>query len=64
VQNEEVLDAVHANPSTSTHPIAHETGLSLSIVWHTLHEEQLYPFHVQLAQGLQPGDNNLCVQFC
>jgi hypothetical protein len=24
-------------------------------------EDQLYPFHVQLVQGLQPGDNKLLI---
>lgn len=60
VQNEEnVLDAVRANPLTS----ARCSGPPLSAVWHTLHAGQVYSFHVQLAQGLQPGDNNLRLQF-
>jgi hypothetical protein len=65
MQNEkEVFDAVHANLSTSTLQAAYETGLSQNALWHTLHEEQLYLVHVQLEQGLQPGDSNFHLLFC
>jgi hypothetical protein len=33
----------------------HMKRASLSVVWHTLHEEQLYLFHVQLVQGYSQG---------
>jgi hypothetical protein len=36
-----------------THKSTYETGLSQNAVWHTLHEEQLCPFHVHIVQGLQ-----------
>jgi hypothetical protein len=26
--------------------VAYETGLSRSVVWPTLHEKQVYPFHI------------------
>jgi hypothetical protein len=54
--------SVHASPLTSIHCVTYKTNTSQSPVWHTLHEKQLYSFHVQLAQGLQPGDNKLCLQ--
>lgn len=51
VQNEkEMLDAVHADPSTSTRWISYETGLS-----HTLHEEHLYLFRYSLYKGYSQG---------
>jgi hypothetical protein len=54
-----VLGGLQANPSTSTPRFAQQTGPSQSVVWPTLHEEQLYLFHVQLVQELQSGDHNL-----
>jgi hypothetical protein len=58
-KEEEMLGAVHVDPSTNTHWIQYETGLS-----YTLHEEHLYCLEAQFVQGLQPGDNNLCLHFC
>jgi hypothetical protein len=43
----EVLNVVHSNPLTSIHQVAYETGFPQSAVWHMLHEEWLYSFHVQ-----------------
>jgi hypothetical protein len=42
----------HANPSTRIYWVAYKTGFSQSAVWNTLHEEQLYPFHIRLLQWL------------
>lgn len=65
VPNEgEVFNAVHVNLSSSTLEAAYESGLSQNVLGHTLHEEQLYPVHVLLVQGLQPGDSNLPLLFC
>jgi hypothetical protein len=53
-QNEvEMLVAVYANPSASTHQATYRTSLFQSVVWSILHDGQLYPLHVQLTQGLQ-----------
>jgi hypothetical protein len=61
---EDVLDIVHDNPSTSRRHICPTTGrLSESAVWRTLRENQLFPFHVQPVQGLQPGDKHLHLKF-
>lgn len=50
-----VLDIVHDNASTSTVHISSETGgISQSPVRRTVCENQLYPLHVQVVQGLQP----------
>jgi hypothetical protein len=57
---EDVLDIVHHNPSASTRHISSETG---RLYQSTLRENQLHPFHVQLVQGLQPGDKHLRLQF-
>jgi hypothetical protein len=51
MQNEEeVLDAVRVNASTSTCQVAYETGLPHIAVWYTVFEEQLCPY-VQLVPG-------------
>jgi hypothetical protein len=61
---EDVLHIVKNNPSTSTRQISSPTGrLPQLAVWRTLRENQCYPFHVQSAQGLQPGSNHSLVQF-
>jgi hypothetical protein len=57
LQNEEeVLDATHVSPSTCTlSRVAYERGISQIAVWCTLHEEQLYLFHVQFARATAMG---------
>jgi hypothetical protein len=63
---EDVLDIVQDNPSTSTRRhISSATGRRfLSAVWRTLRENQLYNFLVQPGQWLKPGDKHLRLQFC
>lgn len=61
---EQILNLADENPSTSTRRIARQTGVSNRIVWRTLRENQLYPFHVQRVQALQPQDHPLRVDFC
>jgi hypothetical protein len=58
-----VQDAVNDNPSSSTHRIASQTGLSQSAVWHMLRENTLHPFHLQPVQRLQPG-NKEHLEYC
>lgn len=59
----EMLDAVHANPLSSNRRVAYETRCPQSTVWCTHAHEQLYSFHAQLVQELQPGNNNLSLHF-
>ena len=33
-------------------------------VWQTLHEENLYPYHDQRVQHLEPGDHAQCMDLC
>jgi len=44
--------------------MASRVGFSRMNVWRTLHEENLYPYHDQRAQHVDPGDHaqrmNLC----
>jgi hypothetical protein len=65
VQDDKVmLDAVNDNPSSSTHRIASQTGLSQSAVWHVLRENSLHSFHLHPVQGLQPGDKEHRLEYC
>lgn len=53
---EETLDTVHANPTTSTHWVAYETDLPYSSL--------VYTVYAKTVQRLQPGYNNLHLQSC
>ncbi|KAJ8981212.1 hypothetical protein NQ317_014780 [Molorchus minor] len=48
---EEVLDIVEDDPSTSTREIARQVNVSQDKVWKTLRENQLYPFHNNFTPG-------------
>ncbi|KAJ8978861.1 hypothetical protein NQ317_009005 [Molorchus minor] len=48
---EEVLDIVEDDPSTSTREYARQVNVSQHKVWKTLCENQLYPFHNNLTPG-------------
>uniref|UniRef100_V5GM36 DUF4817 domain-containing protein n=1 Tax=Anoplophora glabripennis TaxID=217634 RepID=V5GM36_ANOGL len=61
---EEILDIVEENPTTSTRKISHQVNVSQSKVWQTFREKQLYPFHIQRAHALLPEDHPKRVQFC
>lgn len=61
---EHVLNLAEENPSISTRRIARQIGISNRIVWRTLRENQLYPFHVQRVHALLPQDRPLRVEFC
>lgn len=64
---ERVLTAVEENPSTSVRRISLEHGISKSSVWRILHNQQLYPYHIQRVQCLTDRDFpprfNLCQWF-
>ncbi|KAJ8982495.1 hypothetical protein NQ317_019279 [Molorchus minor] len=50
---EEVLDIVEDDPSTSTREIARQVNVSQhKVVWKTLRENQLYPFQQFLNVGV------------
>jgi len=39
-------------------------GVSRMQVWRTLHEEDLYPYHDQKVQHLEPGDHAQRMDLC
>lgn len=61
---EEVLQRVADEPSTSTRKIAQIMGVTQSSIFRVLHEQQLYPFHFQKVQGLTEADYQPRDQFC
>lgn len=63
-REERIIERVEENPGTSTRKMALQEGIANSTIWETLHEELLYPFHVQKVQALYEGDSQLRVDMC
>jgi len=63
-QEQRILAHVAANPGTSTRRISSAEGVHGSTVWRILHEDRLYPYHLQRVQGLKPEDLPRRVRFC
>lgn len=62
--DDEVLDEINDDPSTSVRTISRRTGVSKTTVHRILKRYQLHPFHVQRVQTLLPRDYPLRVEFC
>ncbi|XP_026829886.1 uncharacterized protein LOC105283860 [Ooceraea biroi] len=61
---EEVLNRVEEEHSTSVRATSHNMGASTTIVWRAMHEQLLRPYHIQRVQGLNPGDYPNRIAFC
>lgn len=61
---EGVLDEIENHPGRSTRELALDFGVSNSIVWKILHEQQLQSYHYQRVQALLPRDYFPRVQLC
>jgi transposase len=61
---ENVLDMVEENPSTSTRSGAIELHSNHVAVWRVLREQQLHPYRIQKVQALNNNDFPLRQQFC
>lgn len=61
---EEILDRVEEEPSTSTRRIGRELHIPKTIVHNVLKEQLLYPFHVEKVQELLPIDPPMRLAFC
>ena len=61
---ENILQMVQRSPRLSTRRMASRIGVSRMQVWRTLHEEDLYPYHDQRVQHLEPGDHAQCMDLC
>jgi len=53
---ENILETVQRSPRLPTRKMASRNGVSRMQVWRTLHED-LYPYHDQRVQHLEPGDH-------
>jgi len=58
---ENILEMVQRSPRLSTRRMASHISVSRMQVWRTLHEEDLYPYHDQRVQHLEPGNNAQCM---
>jgi len=61
---ENILQMVQRSPRLSTRRMASRIGVSRMQVWRTLHEEDLYPYHDQRVQHLEPGDHAQRTDLC
>ena len=52
---ENILEMVQRSPRLSIRRMAPRISVSRMQVWRTLHEEDLYPYHDQRVQHLEPG---------
>jgi hypothetical protein len=61
---ERILRRVEEDPTTSVRRIAAAEGISHPLVWSILHEQSLYPYHIQRVQALRPPDYQARLVFC
>ena len=61
---ENILEMFQRSPRLSTRRMASRIGVSRMQVWRTLHEEDLYPYHDQRLQHLEPGDHAQHFDLC
>jgi len=61
---ENILEMVQRSSRLSTRRMASRIGVSRMQVWRTLHEEDLYPYHDQRVQHLEPGDHAQRMDLC
>ena len=61
---ENILQMVQRCPLLSTRRMASRIGVSRIQVWRNLHEEDLYPYHEQRVQHLEPGDHFQRMYLC
>jgi hypothetical protein len=61
---ENILEMVQRSPHLSTRRMASRIGVSRMQVLQTLHEENLYPYHDQMVQHLEPGDHAQRMDLC
>lgn len=61
---EAILHQVEENPAASTRGISRATAVSRHVVWRTLRENLLHPYHIQRVQFLEETDFPRRMQFC
>ncbi|KAJ3661754.1 hypothetical protein Zmor_006139 [Zophobas morio] len=60
----EILDIVEEEPGISARRLSYRVGISMFVVWRTLHNQGLYPYHVQRVHTLKPEDLPRRMRFC
>jgi hypothetical protein len=63
-EEENILNAVQRGPRASTRRLAWRCEVTQSMVWRTLNENRLHPYHLQKVQHLQRGYPTRCLHFC
>lgn len=63
-RDDEVLEAVRANPELSIRELSRGTGVDTRTVGRILHRHELHPYHYQRVQTLMTRDYEPRVQFC
>jgi len=61
---ENILEMVQRSPRLSTRRVDSRIGESRMQVWRTLREDDLYPYHDQRVQHLEPGDHAQRMDVC
>jgi hypothetical protein len=59
-----ILRRVEEDPGTSVRGIKAAEGIGVPLVWRILHEQSLYPYHIQRVQALTPADHRASVVYC
>lgn len=61
---ENILNRVEEDPQVSTRQLARILQVAQSTVWRVLHEQLLYPYHIQRVQALSVADYPARLNFC
>jgi len=61
---ESIFQSVERSPITSTRRISTRIGVPHTRVWRTLRQHGLYPFHLQMVQCLEEGDEAGRLDLC
>lgn len=61
---EQILEAIEIDPTLSTRQLGREFNVSNYVVWRTLRENQMHPYHYRRVQSLLPADYAARVEFC
>jgi hypothetical protein len=59
-----MLRRVEEDPGSSMRRIAAVECIGVALVWRILHEQSLYPHHIQQVQALTPPDRHARAVFC
>jgi hypothetical protein len=63
-EDENIIDMVQHSPRTSTWRISARFCVPRMRVWHMLHTEGMYPYHIQSIQHLEPVDMCSWLELC